>query len=173
MSESLEPISVALKFGFLAVLYLFLMWVVRSSLKDLRRARDGGGAVVLEEPDPHSPQADATAMHSAADDLLGDPLSGGEPRLVVERAAGHPAGIAYDLSSGVTLGRGDVEIRLEDPFASSKHARLTRQGAVIVLEDLGSTNGTYLNEELLDGPRPLHPGDRVRIGDSEFTYLDR
>jgi pSer/pThr/pTyr-binding forkhead associated (FHA) protein len=42
-----------------------------------------------------------------------------------------------------------------------------------VLEDLGSTNGTYLNEELLSGPQPLHAGDRVRIGDSEFTYMDR
>ncbi len=42
----------------------------------------------------------------------------------------------------------------------------------MVLEDLGSTNGTYLNEELLRGPSPLHPGDRVRIGDSEFTFLD-
>ena len=39
-----------------------------------------------------------------------------------------------------------------------------------MIEDLGSTNGTYLNEELLQTPRPLHPGDRVRIGDSEFTY---
>ena len=39
-----------------------------------------------------------------------------------------------------------------------------------MLEDLGSTNGTYLNEELLAGPAPLHRGDRVRIGDSEFTY---
>ena len=40
-----------------------------------------------------------------------------------------------------------------------------------MLEDLGSTNGTYLNEELLTGPQPLHRGDRVRIGDSEFTYV--
>jgi pSer/pThr/pTyr-binding forkhead associated (FHA) protein len=42
---------------------------------------------------------------------------------------------------------------------------------VLVIEDLGSTNGTYLNEEPLDGPQPLHPGDRIRIGDSEFSYL--
>jgi pSer/pThr/pTyr-binding forkhead associated (FHA) protein len=40
----------------------------------------------------------------------------------------------------------------------------------VVLEDLGSTNGTYLNEELLEGPRPLHAGDRIRIGDSTFIY---
>jgi len=78
----------------------------------------------------------------------------------------------YDVEDGATLGRGDVEIHLEDPFASTRHARLVRQGGVVVLEDLGSTNGTYLNEELLEGPRPLHPGDRIRIGDSTFTYED-
>ncbi len=65
-----------------------------------------------------------------------------------------------------------VEIHLEDPFASTRHARLVRQGGIVVIEDLGSTNGTYLNEELLEGPRPLHPGDRIRIGDSTFTYED-
>ena len=64
-----------------------------------------------------------------------------------------------------------VEIRLDDPFASSRHARITRQGHVVVIEDLGSTNGTYLNEEPLNGPQPLHAGDRIRIGDSEFSYL--
>ena len=40
-----------------------------------------------------------------------------------------------------------------------------------MIEDLGSTNGTYLNEEPLRGPQPLHHGDRIRIGDSEFSYL--
>jgi hypothetical protein len=169
---SLEPASVALKFGFLAVLYLFLLWIVRSSLKDLRRARDASEDVGLLGDD-HAPavQADATAMHSAADDLLADAIGGGEPRLVVEHAPGHPEGIAYALSDGATLGRGDVEIRLEDPFASTRHARIERQGTVIVLEDLGSTNGTYLNDEPLRGPQPLHHGDRIRIGDSEFSYL--
>jgi pSer/pThr/pTyr-binding forkhead associated (FHA) protein len=43
-------------------------------------------------------------------------------------------------------------------------------GDVIVLEDLGSTNGTYLNGEPLSGPQPLHVGDKIRIGDSEFTF---
>jgi len=75
------------------------------------------------------------------------------------------------LAGGSVVGRGDVEIPLEDPFASSRHARIERQGSVVVLEDLGSTNGTYLNDEPLDGPQPLHHGDRIRIGDSEFSYL--
>jgi predicted component of type VI protein secretion system len=109
-------------------------------------------------------------MYSAADGLApaDDEF---EPRLLVERAPGHESGVAYDLAAGATLGRGDVEIRLEDPFASSRHAQITRQGHVLVIEDLGSTNGTYLNEEPLTGPQPLHPGDRIRVGDSEFTYL--
>ena len=93
------------------------------------------------------------------------------PRLVIERAPGHDPGMIYDLDGDLVLGRGDrAEIRLEDPFASSRHARVYEQGNIVVIEDLGSTNGTYLNEELLQTPGPLHPGDRVRIGDSEFTF---
>jgi hypothetical protein len=159
----LEPASVALKFGFLAVLYLFLLWVSRSAMRDLRRAPGQARSAWVDAPsDP-----EATGLHSAA------PVLGSEPRLIVERATGHTPGMEYDLGEGAVLGRGEqAQIRLEDPFASSRHARIVRQGGVMVLEDLGSTNGTYLNEEVLGGPTPLHPGDRVRIGDSEFTYAD-
>ena len=168
MLATLEPASVALKFGFVVVLYLFLLWVSRSAMKDLRRipGTGGGRSPWIDAPAP----VEETGLHSA--------VSGGrdrlnEPRLIVERAPGHQAGMEYDLGDGAVLGRGDqAEIRLEDPFASSRHARIVRQGGVMVLEDLGSTNGTYLNEEILGGPAPLHPGDRVRIGDSEFTYAD-
>jgi hypothetical protein len=162
----LEPVSVGLKFAFLAILYLFLLWVSRSALKDLRRGAFGG-APRGHEP---SPAADATGMHPASslEVLSGD--GDVAPRLVVESVPGLAPGMAYDVSEGAVLGRGDVEIQLEDPFASSRHAQLIRQGAMLVIEDLGSTNGTYLNDALLRGPRPLHPGDRVRIGDSTFMY---
>jgi hypothetical protein len=163
----LEPVSVGLKFAFLAVLYLFLLWVSRSALKDLRQGAFGGG------PRQHEPAAsDATGMHPASslDVMKGDAHVA--PRLVAESVPGLARGASYDVSEGATLGRGDVEIQLEDPFASSRHAHLIRQGAILVIEDLGSTNGTYLNDELLRGPRPLHAGDRVRIGDSTFTYDD-
>ncbi|MGI8711703.1 MAG: FHA domain-containing protein [Solirubrobacteraceae bacterium] len=159
----LQPVSVGLKFGFLAVLYLFLMWVAFSALRDLRRGR--GDAVA---PDRVT-DSDATGMYQASGPI-GDG-DGFEPRLLVEHASGHESGIAYDLAEGATLGRGDVEIRLEDPFASTRHARISREGPVTVIEDLGSTNGTYLNEQPLSGPQPLHDGDRIRIGDSEFSYL--
>jgi hypothetical protein len=165
----LEPVSVALQFGFLAVLYLFLLWVSRSALRDLRRTGAARHSVAGPLPDQ---APDATGVYAASAVHVGDGEV--EPRLVVERAPGHTPGMEYDIAEGAVMGRGDqAEIRLEDPFASSRHARLIRQGGIVVLEDLGSTNGTYLNEELVSGPQPLHPGDRVRIGDSEFTYLDR
>jgi hypothetical protein len=159
----LQPVSVGLKFGFLAILYLFLMWVAWSAIRDLRRGRES--LTVADRP----PLSDQTGMYDAAAGL--GELDSFEPRLLVERAAGHESGVAYDLMEGAILGRGDVEIRLEDPFASSRHARISREGHVLVIEDLGSTNGTYLNEEPLSGPQPLYDGDRIRIGDSEFSYL--
>ena len=164
---TLDPVAVALKFGFIAVLYLFLLWMARSALKDLRGTGDrgfdgrGGGRPSHE---------DATGMHVASSGFGGDGDLGA-PRLRVETAAGLRDGVAYDLSDGAVLGRGDeVDIQLEDSFASTAHARLVPQGDVVVLEDLGSTNGTYLNGEPLRGPQPLHVGDRIRIGDSEFTF---
>jgi FHA domain-containing protein len=163
-TTTLEPISVALKFGFLAVLYLFLLWVARSALRDLRRTSDRGPAASA------APAAEATGMYAPVTNSHPGNL---EPRLVVERAPGHTPGMEYDVGEGAVMGRGDqAEIRLEDPFASSRHARLIRQGGIVVLEDLGSTNGTYLNEELVTGPQPLHSGDRLRIGDSEFTFME-
>ena len=165
-SIQLAPLSVALKFGFLAVLYLFLMWVAIGSLRDLRRGRGG----VVDGVGRPPPDPDSTGMYPASAGL-GDVEDDFEPRLMVEQAMGHEPGIAYDLRGGATLGRGDVEIKLEDPFASSRHARISRQGHVVVIEDLGSTNGTYLNDQPLTGPQPLHDGDLIRIGDSEFSYL--
>jgi hypothetical protein len=171
----LDPISVLLKFGFLLVLYLFLLWVARSALRDLRgggpeASRDRGFAsgdgALAPPPDP-----DATSMHAPQEGIAPSLWAGGEPVLRVERSPGLPAGAVFDLEGGAVLGRGEeAEIQLEDPFASTRHARISFQGALPVLEDLGSTNGTWLNDEPLRGPQPLHPGDVIRIGDTELTY---
>ncbi|MHB8241137.1 MAG: FHA domain-containing protein [Solirubrobacteraceae bacterium] len=165
--NTLEPVSVALKFGFLGVLYLFLLWVARSARRDL------GGRTSLDPQaaqDPRTIPPDATGLYSAS--TLGSAGAlHSAPRLVVERAPGHEPGMIYDLDGKIVLGRGEhAEIRLEDPFASARHALVYEQGNIVVIEDLDSTNGTYLNEELLQSPRPLHLGDRVRIGDSEFSF---
>jgi FHA domain len=169
--NTLEPVSVALKFGFLAVLYLFLLWVARSARRDLRgsdRQLGSAGSAAAHPGASYPP--DATGLYSASA-LTTPDTAQRAPRLVVERAPGHDPGMIYDLDGDIVLGRGDqAEIRLDDPFASSRHARVYEQGNIVVIEDLHSTNGTYLNEELLQTARPLHPGDRVRIGDSEFTF---
>ncbi len=155
----LDPVAVALKFGFIAVLYLFLLWIARSALRDLRRTGGGDAAPGYD---------DATGMHSAGAAMESQ---GGMPRLRVESAPGLRAGAAYDLTHGAVLGRGEeADIVIEDTFSSSRHARLIAQGETVILEDLGSTNGTYLNGEAVGGPQPLHDGDRIRIGDSEFTF---
>jgi len=160
---TLAPVSVALKFGFVVVLYLFVLWVARSARRDLR----SDDTVLADRAEPVPIGADATGMYSAS----APPVEHRSPQLIVERAPGHEPGMIYDIDGDLVLGRGDrAEIRLEDPFASSRHARIFEQGNAVVIEDLGSTNGTYLNEEVLQTPRPLHPGDRVRIGDSEFTF---
>jgi len=155
----LEPVSLALQFGFLAVLYLFLLWVSTSALRDVTKTGRPSSAV-----DP-----DATGFHEAVQSMA-VPTAGGDARLIVVSAPGHEKGWSYEIGTGATLGRGDVEIKLEDPFASTRHARIVREGATLVLEDLGSTNGTWLNDGQLGGPSPLHAGDRVRIGDSEFRF---
>ena len=87
----LDPLAVALKFGFIAVLYLFLLWVSRSALRDLRRTETG------ESIGPGPSSHDATAMHRAGAAIT---AHGGMPRLRVESAPGMRAGAAYDVSGG-------------------------------------------------------------------------
>src|SRR5256884_1878711 len=127
---TLAPVSVARRFGFLAVLYLFVLWVARSARRDLRAG--AGGAQAAEQQPP--PPADATGFHSAS--TLGPVgVAGRAPRLVVERAPGHDTGMIYDLDGDLVLGRGDrAEIHLEGPVASAPHARLYEQGNIVGIQ---------------------------------------
>jgi hypothetical protein len=142
-----DPIAVLLQFAFIAVLYLFLLWVVRSSLRDLRRA------------DPVVP---------------GDVAGHGQSRpaaLVVERGGGLRAGASFALNGSMTIGRSPAaEVQIDDQYASARHARLFEQEGVCYLEDFGSTNGTYLNGHRVQSQEILREDDRIRIGDTEFRY---
>ncbi len=151
-----EPISVGLKFGFIAVLYLFLLWIARSALKDLRRTA--------------SPAPDATGLHQAA--LLDDASSPSQDAwLVVERGGGLKAGSRYDLFGGLSIGRSaEADVQIEDRYASGLHARIYSQRGNFYVEDLKSTNGTLLNEADLAGEAELVSGDMIRIGDTEFRF---
>ena len=71
------------------------------------------------------------------------------------------------------MGRSDhAEIRVDDPFASSAHARIFARGDFMLVEDMGSTNGTYLNGRQLRGAERLKVADTIRIGDSEYRYQE-
>ena len=156
-----EPLAVALKFGFLAVLYLFLLWVVRSAMRDL--ARYGGSAAAAEPVEAPGP--------SRRDRGAPDRRSGAAPRLQVVAAMGHEPGTSFDVGEGLMFGRSDgADIRVEDPFASSAHARIFDRGGFMYLEDMGSTNGTYLNGRQVKAAERLKMADTIRIGDSEYRY---
>lgn len=155
-----EPLAVALKFGFLAVLYLFLLWVARSAMRDLRRYEGSSVAEPVEAPNP-------VRSRRAGPDLR----AGVSPRLEVVAAMGHEPGTTFDVGEGATLGRSNgADIRVDDPFASSAHARIFSRGDFLYVEDMGSTNGTYLNGRQLRTAERLKMADVIRIGDSEYRY---
>jgi hypothetical protein len=150
-----EPISVALKFGFLAVLYLFLLWIARSALKDLRRTV--------------SPAPDATGFHQAPAAMAQTPPM--EAWLVAARGGGLTPGERFDLIGGLSIGRSaEADVRIDDRYASGVHARIFRRDVRTYVEDMKSTNGTLLNDAELRGEAELIDGDVVRIGDTEFRY---
>jgi hypothetical protein len=158
-----EPLAVALKFGFLAVLFLFLLWVTRSAMKDL--SRTGGGAAAAEPVEPPSPRRRESAMP--------DLRAGVAPRLEVVAAMGHEPGTSFDVGNGATMGRSDgADINVDDPFASSAHARIFPRGDFMYVEDMGSTNGTYLNGRQIRTAERLKVADSIRIGDTEYRYQE-
>jgi predicted component of type VI protein secretion system len=86
--------------------------------------------------------------------------------LTLEIVEGAQAGRQVQLESVVDIGR-DTSLPLhldDDAQVSRRHARVTAQGGQAVVEDLGSTNGTYVNDQPIHSPRPIGPGDQIRIG---------
>jgi pSer/pThr/pTyr-binding forkhead associated (FHA) protein len=159
-----DPVAVALKFGFLAVLYLFLLWVARSSLRDLTEHDDASQVMQAEDP---------VAVPRRQRDQGPDLSAGVDPRLEVVAAMGLDPGTSFDLGEGATMGRADgAEIPIDDPFASSVHARIFPRDHFMYIEDMGSTNGTYLNGRRLRAAERLKVGDTVRIGETEYRYQE-
>lgn len=152
---SADPAAVALKFAFLGVLYLFLLVVARSALRDLR-GRNAIGA-----------PPEGTGMHS----ITGGRVAATDASLVVVTGGGLEPGDRIDLFGGLTIGRSEeADVRITDRFASGIHCRVHNRGNSYFVEDLSSTNGTYLNDEDLDGEAPLRDLDEIRIGDTEIRF---
>ena len=149
-----DPVAVALKFGFLAVLYLFLFWVARSALKELRSTT--------------APAPEATGFYAVDDSPV---RRTSDAWLVVQSGGGLDEGRRYDLFGGVSVGRSaDADVRIEDRYASQIHLRIYPQGGSYYVEDMNSTNGTFLNGSQLDGTAELQHLDRIQVGDTEFRF---
>jgi hypothetical protein len=148
-----DPISVALKFGFLAVLYLFVLVIARSALKDLRRTV--------------APAPDATGFHAAP--AYAEAPRGPDGWLVAERGGGLERDQRFDLIGGLSIGRSkEADVRIEDRYASSIHARVFSREGRFYVEDMNSTNGTLLNGATLQGEAELIDRDTIQIGDTIF-----
>jgi pSer/pThr/pTyr-binding forkhead associated (FHA) protein len=150
-----DQLLLALKAGFLVLLFLFVWRVLRMQARDLRSVPEAGAGTEVRPP-----------RRAAAEDA---PLG---PRLVVLSSPIYPPGTLVRLDDDVAFGRGaENDVVLEgDPYASSRHsAVLVRDGARVV-RDLGSTNGTFVDGAPLAGEHVLRSGDELRIGETELRY---
>jgi hypothetical protein len=84
---------------------------------------------------------------------------------------GEEAGREIPLNAAITIGRGDdADLRLPDTGISRTHARITPEGVSAVIEDLGSSNGTFVNSERVDDPRRLRDGDEIQMGNAILAF---
>ncbi len=141
-----------MRFGFLALLWLFVFAAIRVVRADLRTA----GQPRIATPPARRGRTPAKAAPR--------PQGGGPTQLIVTE--GGLKGTRIGLTGApVLIGRADDStLVLTDDYASTRHARITLQDGIWIVEDLGSTNGTYLGQRKLDGPVPLEVGVPLRIG---------
>jgi len=150
-----SPLAIQLmRFAFLALLWLFLFGMIRVIRMELRTA---GAPRVPVPAKPKSKKARA----AAAD---GRPGRGALSQLLVTE--GSLAGTRVALTGKpILIGRAnDSTLVLTDDYASTRHARISENNGVWYLEDLGSTNGTYVGSSKVTGPVPLEAGVVIRIG---------
>ena len=155
-SAAVDEVLLLLKIAFLVVLYLFIWRIVRTASRDLRLPQE---SFILAP----SSTAGVEAARRA-------PRTG---RLVVVKSPHLTEGQDFELDSAqLTIGRGrqnDVSIAA-DEYASARHARFEPRQDGVWVQDLGSTNGTFLNGARLERPRRLTQGDIVRVGETDLRF---
>jgi hypothetical protein len=150
LAEGVTPFALsALKYGLFALLFLFIWrsmrWVVR------------GLAV-----DPTSPGPQRSSKRKAAKP---EPPATPTPVTVVVHPSGGGKPKPVRLDTSAVIGRGaECELRLDDTYISQQHARIFGRNGSWYVEDLGSTNGTFVNDQKLAAPAMIQGGDRIRVG---------
>lgn len=153
-----------LRFGFLALLWIFVLAVVTAQGRDLRiggKLRTAG-AETRSRRDA-SREGDGERKAPSTGPSTGGTRQRPQQLVVLE---GPLAGSSFQLGAApVLLGRSpEATVPLEDDYASGRHARLFPQGSRWFLEDLGSTNGTFVNDHRLSRALAVDPGTQFRIG---------
>jgi hypothetical protein len=140
----------------LLLLFAFIYAVVRRGVGDLRQVPDD---------EPFEPGREGRGAYV--------PRPSGESELVVEDSEVLAPETRFPIRDGATsVGRSsasDIVLKGDD-YASGRHARLTRHGGLLYVEDMGSTNGTFVNGRKTVGATPLRHGDTVRLGSTTFRY---
>jgi hypothetical protein len=145
-----------LKIVFLVLLYGFILYVVRTATKDIGGAPQESIILGAKEAAALRVQHEVSTEPAAA-------------RFVVLEGPGLRAGTTFEVSASTVLGRDRSSgIHLDgDEFASARHARIDPRGDGVWVEDLGSTNGTFVNGERIAAER-LTSGDVLRVGQTEL-----
>ena len=153
-SVAVEEALLVLKIAFLVLLYLFIWRIVRSAARDVRMPQE---SFVLA---PGSvPGLGEAQIQSGRLVVIKSPALEEDDELLLDSAA-------------LLVGRGsgnDVNLA-RDEYASSNHARVEPRRDGVWVEDVGSTNGTYLNGTRLTNAKRLAPGDILRVGETELRY---
>jgi pSer/pThr/pTyr-binding forkhead associated (FHA) protein len=140
----------AVKVAFLVLLYLFVARAVRAVVLDVfgPRAQRRRPAKAARTPPPRQPPS--------------RPARRMPKELVVTDSSGTRT---VPLKDSITLGRAATcDLALSDTYVSNVHARIFQKDGAWWLEDLGSTNGTYMNRAKVATPTPIGPGDEIRLG---------
>lgn len=141
-----EALLNVLKICLLLLLYLFFFRVLRAVWTEVNLVRVGAGA-----PAPRVARRVRKAERKP-------------PQLTVVEPS-ELAGTVYPLGDELTLGRASAcQVVLDDTYASQVHARIFQREGQLYVEDLGSTNGTYLNRRKVSGPMVVSHGDKIQVG---------
>jgi FHA domain len=151
LADAVEPFALsALKYGLFALLFLFLWRSMRWVVRGLNVDRGVPTPVAMSGP------RDAAGERSPSQP---------NPVTLMVHVDGATRPRAMYVATNTVIGRGaECDLRLDDTFVSQEHARIFAKDGSWYVEDLGSTNGTFVNEQRLSAPAMLTTGDRIRIG---------
>ena len=146
-----------IRFAYLAILWIFVLSAISVIRSDMFGAR-------IESTPRADRKADRAARKSSNRTKPAKRPRGAPTHVAIVEGANEGESVSLD-EAPILIGRGsDAAIRLDDDYVSTRHARIATSGDQWFVEDLGSTNGTYIGSHRLTQPTTLQLGSKVRIG---------